>query len=88
MEKNSGAAGVQPKLKPDLMHIAARYRMPYYEVFEIYSQVKEYVESQHPDFVEGIRQSYIMKLTEMNTRKVAISKGRFDAPKSAQKDEE
>ena len=88
MEKNSGAAGVQPKLNPDLMHIATRYRMPYYEVLEIYSQVKEYVESQHPDFAEGIRQSYIMKLTEMNTRKVAISKGRFDAPKSAQKDEE
>jgi hypothetical protein len=88
MKKNSGGAELLPKLKSDLMQVAILYRMPYYEVFEIYSQVKDYVEMQHPDFAEGIRQSYIMKLTEINTKKVAIAKGRFDAPKRTQKDDE
>jgi hypothetical protein len=89
MEKKSGPANAPlPQIKSDLMQMAIRYRMPYYEVSQIYAQVKEYVETQHPDFADGVRLSYIMKLTELNTRKVAVAKGRFEAPKPSRSEDE
>lgn len=72
------SSAVLPKLKQDLMQVAIRYRMPYYEVHEIFIQVKDYVEKEHPDFDTALKSSYIMKLTEINTKKIAISKGRYD----------
>jgi len=67
-----------PIIKHDLMQLAIRYHMPYYEVHEVYIQLKDYVEKKHPDFDTTLQHSYIMKLTESNIKKIAISKGRYD----------